>query len=73
MAQMLTFGLGTAIPLAAMAYLLRAGFLRMRQKLLARIVVFKKTFAVIIGVAGRAIIMGCDKHLEAPITNVLPD
>jgi hypothetical protein len=73
MVQMRTSGLGTAIPLVTMAYLLRAGFLRIRQKVSARIGVFKKTFSVIIGVADRAIVMGWDKLLEALITNVLPD
>lgn len=48
MAKKLAFGLRIVIPLAATAYLLRAGLLRMKQEVVARIAGFKKAFAVII-------------------------
>lgn len=67
------FGIGAAIPLVAVAYASRAGFLRAKQKVLKNIEGIKKMFAVLLGLTGIAIITGFDKRLEALITNTLPD
>lgn len=67
------FGVGAAIPLVAVAYASRAGFLRAKQKVLAKIDGVKNFFAVLLGLTGIAIITGFDKRLEALIINALPD
>ena len=67
------FGLGAAIPLVAVAYASRSGFVRVRDWVLSRIEQVRHGFAVLLGLMGVAIITGGDKWLEAQVLNWLPD
>ncbi|MBC3884073.1 cytochrome c biogenesis CcdA family protein [Undibacterium griseum] len=67
------FGLGAAVPLVAVAYTSRSGFVRVRDWVLARIESVRYGFALLLGVMGIAILIGADKWLEARILNWLPD
>ncbi len=67
------FGLGAAVPLVAVAYASRSGFERWRDRALHRIDHVKKGFAVLLGLAGVAILMGWDKALEAWALDHLPE
>ena len=67
------FGLGAALPLVAVAYASRAGFQRLRDRLLARIDALRHGFAGFLVLVGLAILMGWDKRLEAAVLNGLPD
>ncbi len=67
------FGLGAAIPLVAVAYASRSGFLRARDWILARIERVRRGFAVLLGGMGVAILTGADKWLEARVLAWLPD
>jgi len=66
------FGLGASIPLVAVAYASRSGFARARSWVLNRIERVRVLFAVILGVAGLAILTGGDKWLEARVLELLP-
>ncbi len=67
------FGLGAAIPLVAVAYASRSGFVRVREWVLSRIEQVRHGFALLLGLMGVAIITGGDKWLEAQVLNWLPD
>lgn len=67
------FGLGAAVPLVAVAYASRSGFVHVRDWVLARIEQVRYGFAVLLGAMGIAILSGADKWLEARILNWLPD
>jgi cytochrome c biogenesis protein CcdA len=67
------FGLGAAIPLVAVAYASRKGFVRVRDWILARIERVRRGFALLLGLVGVAILTGGDKWLEAQVLRVLPD
>ncbi len=67
------FGLGAAVPLVAVAYASRSGFVRVRDWVLARIEQVRYGFALLLGAMGIAILTGGDKWLEAQILNWLPD
>ena len=67
------FGIGSAIPLVAVAYASRQGFSVARGWVLARIDGIKKAFGVLILLTGLAILFGADKWLEAGVVSVLPD
>ena len=67
------FGLGAALPLVAVAYASRRGFLRVRDWVLARIEGVRRGFALLLAVVGVAILTGGDKWLEAQVLRVLPD
>lgn len=67
------FGLGAALPLVAVAYASRAGFLRARNWLLAHIATLKKAFAALLAVMGVAILTGYDKVWEAAVLRILPE
>lgn len=67
------FGLGAAIPLVAVAYASRRGFVRVRDWIMARIERVRHVFAVVLGAMGVAILMGVDKLLEARVLQWLPD
>jgi cytochrome c-type biogenesis protein len=67
------FGLGAAIPLVAVAYASRSGFMRARDWVLARIERVRRGFAVLLGGMGIAILTGADKWVEARILAWLPD
>lgn len=67
------FGVGAAIPLVAVAYASRSGFVRARGWVLGRIDAIKKGFGVVILVTGVAILSGGDKWLEARVVDLLPD
>lgn len=67
------FGLGAAVPLVAVAYASRRGFLRVRDWVLARIERVRHGFALLLGTMGIAILTGCDKWLEAHVLQWLPD
>lgn len=67
------FGLGAAVPLVAVAYASRSGFLRVRDWVLARIEQVRYGFALLLGAMGIAILTGGDKWLESQILNWLPD
>jgi len=67
------FGLGAAIPLVAVAYASRAGFMRARGWVMARIARIKVGFAVLLGLMGVAILTGADKWLEARVNALLPE
>jgi cytochrome c biogenesis protein CcdA len=67
------FGLGAAVPLVAVAYASRSGFLRARDWVLARIERVRHVFALLLGLMGVAILTGGDKWLEAHVLQWLPD
>lgn len=67
------FGLGTAIPLVAVAYLSRAGFMRLQNWVLGRIHRIKALFAVVVGLTGLAILTGGDKWMESKLILMLPN
>lgn len=67
------FGLGAAIPLVAVAYASRRGFMRARDWILARIERVRRGFAVLLGGMGVAILTGADKWVEARVLGWLPD
>lgn len=67
------FGLGAAIPLVAVAYASRSGFMRARDWILARIEGVRRGFAVLLGGMGVAILTGADKWVEARVLGWLPD
>lgn len=67
------FGLGAAIPLVAVAYASRSGFMRARDWILARIERVRRGFAVLLGGMGVAILTGADKWIEARVLAWLPD
>lgn len=67
------FGLGAAIPLVAVAYASRSGFMRVRDWVLSRIERVRYGFALLLGVMGGAILTGGDKWLEALVLQWLPD
>ncbi|WP_298208507.1 cytochrome c biogenesis protein CcdA [Acidovorax sp.] len=67
------FGMGAAIPLVAAAYASRKGFVRVRDWVLARINVVQRSFAILLGLLGVAILTGGDKWLEAQVLQWLPD
>ena len=67
------FGLGAAIPLVAVAYASRSGFMRARDWILARIERVRRGFAVLLGGMGVAILTGADTWVEARVLGWLPD
>jgi len=67
------FGLGAALPLVAVAYASRAGFVSARNWVLARVARARMGFALILGAMGVAILTGADKRLEAWMLSWLPD
>jgi len=67
------FGLGAAIPLVAVAYASRRGFVRVRDWVMARIERVRHVFALLLGAMGVAILTGGDKWLEAHVLQWLPD
>jgi cytochrome c-type biogenesis protein len=67
------FGMGAAIPLVAVAYASRSGFMRARDWILARIERVRRGFAVLLGGMGIAILTGADKWVEARVLGWLPD
>ena len=67
------FGLGAAIPLVAVAYVSRRGFVAVRDWVMARIERVRHAFAVLLGALGVAILTGGDKWLEARVLQWLPD
>ncbi|MFM2121456.1 MAG: hypothetical protein RL722_2924 [Pseudomonadota bacterium] len=67
------FGLGAALPLVAVAYASRQGFVRTRDWVLARIERVRRGFALLLGLVGVAILSGGDKWLEAQLLNLLPE
>lgn len=67
------FGIGAAVPLVAVAYASRSGFARVKFLVLGRIDLIKKSFGLLIGLTGLAILSGADKWLEARFVDVLPD
>ena len=67
------FGLGAAIPLVAVAYASRRGFVSVRDWVMARIERVRHVFAVLLGAMGVAILTGGDKWLEARVLQWLPD
>jgi cytochrome c biogenesis protein CcdA len=67
------FGLGAAVPLVAVAYASRRGFLRVRDWVLLRMERVRLGFALLLGGMGAAILTGGDKWLEARVLQWLPD
>jgi cytochrome c biogenesis protein CcdA len=67
------FGFGAALPLMAVAYASRAGFVSARNWVLARVERLRLGFALILGAMGVAILTGADKQLEALVLSWLPD
>lgn len=67
------FGLGAAIPLVALAYASRTGFMQVRDWVLTRIERVRLGFALLLGAMGVAILTGADKWLEAQVLQCLPD
>lgn len=67
------FGLGAALPLVAVAYASRSGFVHVRDWVLARIERVRQGFALLLGTMGVAILTGGDKWLEARVLQWLPD
>jgi cytochrome c biogenesis protein CcdA len=67
------FGLGAALPLVAVAYASLSGFERWRDRALGSMDKVKKGFALLLALAGVAILMGWDKALESWALDHLPD
>lgn len=67
------FGIGAAMPLVALAYASRAGFMRFRDRVLPRIDSIKRAFGVFVGLVGIAILTGFDKRIEAVAVQALPE
>lgn len=67
------FGVGAAVPLVAVAYASRTGFVHARDWVLARIGRIQAVFAVVLALTGAAILAGADKWLEAQAVRLLPD
>lgn len=67
------FGLGAAVPLVAVAYASRSGFMRVRDWVLGRIEQVRHGFALLLGAMGVAILTGGDKWIEAQVLQWLPD
>lgn len=67
------FGIGAAIPLVAVAYASRSGFVRVRDWVIARIEGVRKGFAVLLLLMGVGILSGADKWLEARVLQWLPE
>lgn len=67
------FGVGAALPLVAVAYASRQGFVRARDWVLARAEVLRRGFALLLGLMGVAILAGLDKQIEAAVLRWLPD
>jgi cytochrome c-type biogenesis protein len=67
------FGLGAAVPLMAVAYASRSGFVKVRGWVLSRMDAVRKAFALLLGALGVSILTGADKWLEARVLNWLPD
>ncbi len=67
------FGLGAAVPLVAVAYASRHGFVRVRDWVLVRIDRVRHGFALLLGAMGVAILTGGDKWIEARVLQWLPD
>jgi cytochrome c biogenesis protein CcdA len=67
------FGIGAALPLVGVAYASRAGFVRVRDWVLARIEGVRKGFAILLLMMGLGILSGADKWLEARVLQWLPN
>lgn len=67
------FGLGAAVPLVAVAYASRSGFMRVRDWVLGRIEQVRHGFALLLGAMGVTILTGGDKWIEAQVLQWLPD
>lgn len=67
------FGLGAAVPLVAVAYASRRGFVRVRDWMMSRIERVRHAFAWLLAVMGIAILTGADKWVEARVLAWLPD
>lgn len=67
------FGLGAAMPLVAVAYASRRGFVRVRDWMLPRIERVRQGFALLLALVGVAILTGSDKWIEALVLRMLPD
>jgi cytochrome c-type biogenesis protein len=67
------FGLGAALPLVAVAYASRSGFVRARDWVVAHMHGVRLGFAVLLGAMGLAILTGGDKWLEAQVVRWMPD
>lgn len=67
------FGLGAAGPLVAVAYASRSGFVRARDRVLARVDGLRRVFALLLGAMGLAILTGGDKWVEAHLVQWMPD
>lgn len=67
------FGLGAAIPLVAVAYASRSGFVHVRDWVLSRMERVRLGFAILLGGMGVAILTGGDKWLEIRVLRWLPD
>ncbi len=65
--------LGAAIPLVAVAYASRSGFVRARDWVMARIEHVRHAFALLLAAMGVAILTGADKWVEARVLEWLPD
>jgi cytochrome c-type biogenesis protein len=66
------FGLGAATVLVAAAYASRAGFGRVRGRVLAHMERVKRGFGVLVLLLGLAILLGADKWLEAQLIGWMP-
>lgn len=67
------FGVGAAMPLVGLAYVSRAGFMRIRDRILPRVDALKRGFGVLVGLVGIAILTGWDKRIEAAVVQNLPE
>ncbi len=67
------FGLGAAVPLVAVAYVSRSGFVRVRDWVVARMKRVRHGFALLLGAMGVATLTGGDKWIEAQVLQWLPD
>jgi len=67
------FGIGSAVPLVAVAYLSKAKFLSFRDWMLRHSSRIKKCVGLLMLALGLAILSGYDKKLEGFLVNLMPD
>jgi cytochrome c-type biogenesis protein len=70
---MLAFGLGAALPLAALGLLSREAVLHWRNRLLSGGAGAKAAFATVLVIMGVLVLTGLDKRVESLIVNHTPE
>jgi hypothetical protein len=69
---MLAFGLGAALPLAALGLLSREAVLRWRSRLMSGSARAKAAFAVVLAAIGVLVLSGLDRRVETVLVDQSP-